>query len=180
MKDVKGELVELEASLEEDEAKLSVFVVQNSDHYRRAAQTLFSLRELRNRLEAHYDRLVAPSKQTIKAADELFKGPLNRLKALEDGLKSRLKLYRDFRSSQVAGLLDKGDVAGAQDIAPPDVPGLQIRNTKRLEIIDKHKVPKKFWVIDEKAVAAALKAGTAVPGARLVEDEILAVATKKT
>lgn len=73
-------------------------------------------------------------------------------------------------------------VAGMTKVACPHFEIALVNNPEKVEIFDERQVPAQFWrtpepvpVVDKTAIKAAAKAGEAVPGAKLVRTQRLAV-----
>lgn len=101
---------------------------------------------------------------------------------------ARLKGLKEMRQRAAAGLRDylKANMI-ATGILKIEAPLFKIRlqnNPPSVDVFEAATVPESFWVqpetppkvIDKKAIAAEIKAGREVPGARLVQGQRLVVA----
>jgi hypothetical protein len=102
---------------------------------------------------------------------------------------ARLQVLKERRQKIAAGLREyirrNMETAEIQRIECPLFALTLKKNPPAVEVLDEKEVPAQFWVtpqpkppeprIDKKSIAAAIKAGQAIPGARLVQNTRLEV-----
>ena len=54
-----------------------------------------------------------------------------------------------------------------------EAPKIPVRKVPKVLVTDLSKIPRNFFTLNEREVLDSLKAGTAVPGAELVYEEVL-------
>lgn len=125
--------------------------------------------------------ILDPIKESIKATNKLFK-------PLEDSIDTIIEEYtfelsRYANSKEIARMEAIAKAENDKRIknietmqARKEAAGHRLEGTMRvtkLVIETPGKVPLKYWVIDEKAVKAALQDGIVIPGAKLVEELVV-------
>ena len=146
------------------------------------------------------DKVKAEKEKITTPLNEALRVERARWKPIEDAvtnavatIKSKLVAYQrvaeEARVAKEANLMarvEKGtmrvDTAVAKMEALPDTNApvttasglIQYRTVQKLVIEDINKIPREFLVVDEVKVKAALKAGNVVPGAKMVEEKVIA------
>ena len=146
------------------------------------------------------DKVKAEKEKITTPLNEALRVERARWKPIEDAvtnavatIKSKLVAYQrvaeEARVAKEANLMARvekgtmrGDTAVAKMEALPDTNApvttasglIQYRTVQKLVIEDINKIPREFLVVDEVKVKAALKAGNVVPGAKMVEEKVIA------
>ena len=164
--------------------------------YQKGAEILSRLNKYLDDLIAEKEKVTKPLNAALKAERERFKpvevkletaidqvrGELGRWKMAED---ARIAEEQEKISNKIAEgkiSLEKGVKAMEKTEAVPEKMktesgAISFRTDKVLKIVDEAKIPRKFLVVDEKAVKTALLAGIDVPGA--VIEEVKTVINKR-
>ena len=113
--------------------------------------------------------LIDPLKAVIHTFDQALAGyaracELERLKAMEAERIAAEAAAKEAEVSEIPAATTTTPIGRVDMSAPVKTHKVQV-----VEYYDESAIPDEFWVIDEVALRAALKAGQVVPGARLVE-----------
>lgn len=138
-------------------------------------------------LKGNLDAIAAKEKEAIgDLAKELaalkkpFAGPKKFAKACIDKAKGRILEYKALLDGYQEALMQaaaEGDQEAAEELA--EVPefalpaGVSIRRDQAWRVADFERVPIKYLTIDEKAIAADLKAGQKIDGIEFYEKDIV-------
>ncbi len=115
--------------------------------------------------------LFSPIEEQIEAAENLIKGKMldySRLLAkIEAEKKPEIEEKVQNGEMNIETAVKKLDKLAEKKDAIPT------RKIKKLSITDREKIPDEYWIIDEVKLRADLLAGKEIPGAKMVEEEII-------
>lgn len=157
-------------------------VITDDESLEQASKFLSSLNKMLDAVQAEKFKITAPLNEALKVERARWKPFETVYEDLIADTRKKLSVYQTAKMKQaeadyvnIAKQVGKGklDVNTAQEkidlIVQPHkkVAKVSFREDKVLKIINIAKIPDEYWVIDEKAVKEALKAGKEVPGATL-------------
>jgi hypothetical protein len=131
--------------------------------------------------------ILDPLNTAVKAVRDLFRPAEQRLTAAIDEVRNALDSYSREVKAELAereAVLEEKVENGKlkestairkleRETAATQVYVIPVRKIKKVQIDDESKIPDAFWIIDHVALRAALIAGQKVPGAQLIEEEIV-------
>lgn len=162
-----------------------------------ATDVLSRLNKNLDAIEAEKDKVLGPLKEAAKAEkarwkplEDMFGGAVDRIRGLLSTYQTeQMRLKREEEAKVLARMGEGkghfkaetvirklGDIEGPEKKVEVENGGLTFRESKQLKITDEAKVPKEYWVIDEKKLLDALKEGKVVEGAEI---EIIQVPVNK-
>lgn len=117
-------------------------------------------------------------------------------RALREEEERKARIEKNRLEAEAKAKMEAGDFAGAKEnirqsmdvqedtarsleaLRPtPKMAGVAVRKTWRAKVVDPEKVPREYWVIDEKKIAAvvsATKGSLQIPGVEIYEDTVIA------
>jgi hypothetical protein len=172
--------------------------ITQPEHEKRAAEFRAQINIRAKACEATRVKLVKPLNDHVKMINAEVKQATNPLEEADLIVVRGLTMYRNSSQVQAAkdaaaqaardashavrmGDLEKMQVANderavAAAIAPRAVQTqsgkLTYRKVTRYEIENQELIPAAYWVIDEKKIAATVKAGISIPGVKMWEEEV--------
>lgn len=166
-------------------AKVEYKALKTQDEYDQVATKLLQIKEFKKRIEEVFKPMLTAAKATVKAIDGEYKKHLDPVAAIDEKLRmlaaawnmeqerkreaeqAKLDAKREAKIEKLAakneereakGLAPKDDFVPVVQAAAVEKAGLSFRTVYRFEIEDASKVPKKYWVIDETAIGAEVRA----------------------
>jgi hypothetical protein len=152
-----------------------ITVVKTPDAYRRATdchalakQVLKTVEDLREQTKAP----IIAQGRAIDAAAKLFTVPLDKIITTMNNLRDEYKRVLAAASAPIVrpdpvAIGEIPDLSQVKPLEVVEVPFTRTRTTQVVEVIDPLLIPREYLMIDMPKLTAALKAGTAVPGAHL-------------
>jgi len=162
---------------------VQLMVVDTVERYEAAADVLVDIKTIRKEIKTEKDAIVKPLRASLEATNELFDRIDSRYEQAEAELKRRLAQYADAAKAEEVRLLAEAATSETHDLAlvsyaAPVAPGVQTRTKKVVHIFNEGLVPDEYWVVDEKAVGKAARAGVIIPGVEVKEETIIAAGTR--
>ena len=166
--------------------------IQNIEQYEEAADILKEIKGRAKALEDTRKKITKPLLAAKKEVDILFKAPAESLKQAELGIKRGMVSYtkeaeakrkaleakaRKIAVSPEASISEVREalVEAATQAATPKVSGVVVKKVTKFKITDESQLPRHVLKPDQALIRADVKAGIAVPGVRVwQEDEISA------
>ena len=167
-------------------------VIKTPEQYEEAADILKEIKGRAKALEETRKRITKPLLTAKKEVDTLFKAPAESLKQAELGIKRGMVSYtkeaeakrkeleakaREMAAKEDASISEVREalVEASTQNSTPKVTGVVVKKVTKFEIIDESKLPRHVLKPDQALIRADVKAGIAVPGVRVwQEDEISA------
>lgn len=169
-------------------------VIKDMRGMKTATSILSQLNQYNDKVTEEREKLTRPLNESLKAARALFKPLETRLSDSIASIRSAMSLYqtesirkaRD-EEARIAARVAPGKGNLSMDTAMKKIDSIEkpvekvntedgtvkFRTVQRLKIIDASRIPRQYLVVDEKAVLEALKAGTKVDGAEVVEEQVV-------
>jgi len=132
---------------------------------------------------AHREAATKDLTKELERRRLMYRPLLQGIARLRGDLQRLLEGYLTERRQAQAALLAAAAEAPAheyndamlvvRDAAPPKLEGITTKTVVDMEVVDEALVPDRFWLLDHRAVLAAVQAGEAVPGVRRIEREIV-------
>lgn len=171
-------------------ATAQALVIKDAQGMSGAVELLSQVNKNLDRVSAEEDKVVKPMKEALKAEQGRWKPVKTMLEAARDALRSTMSKYQTEQNrikaeaeTKLAARVDKGTMkleTAVPKVAEIDTPAqsvetdagmVKFRTVQKLVITSVVDLPRQYLVPDEAAIKTALKAGIAVPGARLVEEQ---------
>ena len=167
-------------------------VIKTPEQYEEAADILKEIKGRAKTLEETRKKITKPLLTAKKEVDTLFKAPAESLKQAELSIKRGMVTYTKEAEAKRKELEAKArEIAVSPDASisevrealveastqnnTPKVTGVVVKKVTKFEIIDESKLPRHVLKPDQALIRADVKAGIAVPGVRVwQEDEISA------
>ena len=153
--------------------------VHNDTEYNQAFELLKKIKKAMKILETDRKERTRSLLDEKKAIDAEYKPGMARAKELEADLKRILQEYKRDKEAKrkelSEGPITREKMNALAETHTPEPEGMSIRKVQVLEIFDDALLPAEYLLPNEPAIKAALKEGKTIPGARLVEKEIMAV-----
>ena len=192
------EAVKREAALAIQET--DVIAVTNTEEEKRAALVIARAKDMLKKVEAKRKDFVQPLNDHVKKINADFKTITEPIEAAISKLSSAILAYRqtaewkeaqEYREAvraEAKDAVERGDVAALQSLsdantaieaaAPKTVKteagSVGTRKVWKYEIEDPTRVPTEFWIIDEKRIGAAVRAGVRkINGVKIWEEETI-------
>lgn len=152
--------------------------------------------EILSRLNKVHDELIEDRERITKPLNEALKEVRAKYKPVEEQLVSAISVIREKMSAyqtaliqeakkkeeELAKQLSSGEVSldnAVMALSQSPVDSVEsasgrvkFRTDYRLKILDPHKIPRTYLIIDEKFLLNCLKAGDTIPGAALEEVQV--------
>jgi len=151
-----------------------------------ATELLSTVNKKLDMVEAEEDRVLLPLKEAMKAEQSRWKPIKTMLKEAIDTLRSNMSTYQTAElkrereeKEKIAARVAKGTLkmeTGVRKLDEVEAPASTINTTvgtagfrtiQKLVIVDEQAIPRKYLMVDEVKLKAALKGGVTVPGAVL-------------
>lgn len=157
--------------------------IEDEADYKLVCSGLLELAARKKRVLEERSEAMREVQKIKERIDGLYQERLDRGARVEDFFRTAIEGYNLALAAKATGLrraaahLPERDAEKAHEmlmeasaLAPPKIAGIAIVASSELEIIDEAKIPEQFFkrIVDKKLVQAALEAGGAVPGCRLV------------
>jgi hypothetical protein len=166
-------------------------VIKDAQGMSNAVELLSQVNKNLDRVGAEEDKVVKPLKEALKAEQARWKPIKTALEAARDALRSTMSKWQTEQNrikaeaeAKLAARVEKGTMkleTAVRKVAEIDTPAqsvatdagmVKFRTVAELLIDNADLIPRKYLVVDEAAVKAALKAGIKVPGAVLVDEQV--------
>jgi hypothetical protein len=119
----------------------------------------------------------APSLEACRRIDDAFMPAIKILKKIEllakDVIQKHSARARAERDAALAAAQSEGDVSTALAISD-DLEGFSVRRRARVRVVDRDKVPKEYWILNEALAKEDIQAGMEIPGLELYYEESVA------
>lgn len=165
--------------------------ITNAEEMESACELLSSAKAQMKMIVEHENKVLDPLKEALKAKKAEW-GPMK--KVLKAGIETlggvvgayqtaeikRVKIEEDRIAARMAkGTLKTSTaVRKLSEVEKPEAKvvteagSLSFRTDKKLRVVDPTLIPREYLIIDEKKLLDALKTGTLVPGAEVVEVQV--------
>ncbi len=170
-------------------------VINNAEQYEEAADILKEIKGRQKQLESRRKWFTEPLLEMKRRTDVLFKTPIHSLKAAEDSIKramldftKRAEEERKRLEAQAQRLAadENASVSEVREVLvqavtqteTPKVAGVVTKTVTKFEIEDAGKLPREYLKPDDKEIRKAVKAGKAIPGIRVWEEQQLSAGSK--
>jgi len=170
-------------------------VIQNKSQYEEAADILMEIKTRAKAVETTRTNITKPLLAAKREIDKLFKAPAQHFKKAETGIKRGMLTYaREMEEKarrleeEARALAEKKDatitevrdalVQATTETKTPKVSGIVTRKVMRFEIEDANQLPREFLKPDEAKIKAAVKAGIAISGVRVWQEEEISARSK--
>lgn len=168
-------------------------VVDSGEKMKVATETLSKLNKFVDKVTEEKEKVTKPLNQALKAERARWK-PIEDM--FKDGIESLRTKIGDYQTEQVqikkeeeakisarvgegkgklkfeTAVRKMGEIDTPETRINTDEGMIKFRTIAELEIIDTTMIPDQYWIIDEKKIVEALKAGINVEGAILIEKQI--------
>lgn len=157
----------------------------------RATELLSQVNQALDQVTDEEDKVVKPLKEALKAEQGRWKPIKSTLEAARDAIRSAMSKYqtsvtlaRKQEEERLAARVEKGTMkleTAARKMTEAPVPvqavetasgSIRFRTVQKLVIVKPADIPREYLIPDEVAIKAALKAGKAVPGCQLVDEQV--------
>lgn len=158
----------------------SVRIVTDQD-YQEVAAVARRIQGVLAELEEARTHITKPMNEALRNTNALFKSVREQYEMTERILKDKLAAHlieAQAAESDALKNTENHDALGLVAMAAPVAQGVSLRTYFDYEIVNIEMVPDTFWVIDEKALRAYIKATkgrVAIPGVNIVEKKDVAV-----
>lgn len=174
----------LSAESQEILDRLSPLEITNKDDYTFAADLARDVKTQLALIEAERKRIAGPQYEAWKATNNLFSRVREKYEVAEKILKQKMGSFLAAEKARETALLQEvanGDVTALALAAEaaPTAQGVSERKVITFRVVDESQVPDNFWMLNEKAIGAAVRAGVVVPGIETVVETTVAVAARK-
>ena len=179
-------------------ALAKALVVDSDADYINGANILLKAKELQKTIDAEKEPIIKPAKEIIKSINAKYKpaedvleqiDTIVRKKVLDHNNAMEAKAQEELEklNNQIQGgkIKDQAKIDNKLDVIHSQVPAktvhtgtgsIQIRQVKKLVIVNRDLIPDEYWVVDEvKLREAVLKLEQVVPGADWKFENTLAV-----
>lgn len=175
---------------QKDDARRAVEMVRSwsihtSEDYEKASSFLREIKGKQKEFKSEKDALVKPLRDVINNITDLFAAPLGMLLEAEMHLKDELKRYQDETAKMHEKMLTDAqtpqEVAAAVDVLVDKQEGITERVMWSYEVVDIEKVPKEYFILDEKRISREVrqhKDELSIPGIKAVRDTTIVVRSK--
>lgn len=169
-------------------AQAQAIVITSATQMVEATELLSVVNKKLDMVEAEEDRVLLPLKEAMKAEQSRWKPIKTMLKEAIDTLRGNMSVYQTAElkrereeKERIAARVAKGTLkmeTGVRKLDEVETPVSTIntmvgtagfRTIQKLVIVDEQAIPRKYLMVDEVKLKAALKGGTVVPGAVLEE-----------
>lgn len=166
-------VVESKTAVAHSKNLLSGLTVADDADYQHVCELLFDVAAKKKLAAERKDEVVGPAKQIISAVNGWFKPLESALADLESSAKALVREYNVVKESERIRLLKEATKLGRKDpvqaralqanaeaVLPPKVKGIAFVGKLDVEVVDRDKLPKKFFklVVDEEAIQSAVDA----------------------
>lgn len=128
-----------------------------------AADRIQKIKQIGERITERKEEITKPMNEALKSARALFKPVETMIEQAESELKAQVLSWH--QSEWLRGENTPNTIEGSSG-------KVTVTGRKAVNIVDKKKLPKEYWILtpNVEMIEAALKAGTEVKGAELVEN----------
>lgn len=185
------QLTTIERTIHPVVAEATALTISTPGDLIRATDLLSRVNKSLDQVTAEEDKVLKPLKEAVKAEQSRWKPIKTMLEEARDAVRKTMSVYQTAETkrkaeaeARLAARVEKGTMKietaarKAAELATPvtavatDAGLVKFRTVQKLVITDEAAIPRAYLVPDEAAIKTALKAGTAVPGASLVEEQV--------
>ena len=176
-------------------AQCEQVVIQNEAQYTEAADILMEIKTRAKAVEVTRTNITKPLLAAKREIDKLFKAPAQHFKKAETGIKMGMLTYKREMEEKARRLEEEARALAQKENATvtevrealiqatteteaPKVSGIVTRKVMRFQIEDESKLPREFLKPDEAKIKAAVKAGIAVSGVHVWQEEEISARSK--
>lgn len=177
-------LAQLSAEAQEVLERLQPLQVTNKEEYAFAAEVARDVKTQLSLIETERKRITGPQYEAWKAANDLFSRVREKYEIAERVLKERMSHFLAAEKAREMALLAEaahGDVTALALAAEaaPTAKGVSERQQVTFEVVDPSLVPDAYWILNDKAIRAAVKAGVQIPGVRVMVETTVAISARR-
>jgi hypothetical protein len=178
------DLERLSTEAQEVIARLNAAEVVDRPTFEFASECLRDVVTTRAGIEEERKRIAGPQYQAWKATNDLFSRVDEKYALAESILRGKIAAFIDTERERENALL-RQFAAGNTDAlallsdAAPVAAGVAERKGVDFEVVDPNAVPDDYWILDEKKIRKAVKAGVQIPGVQTRAKTTLAVSARK-
>lgn len=177
-------LTQLSAEAQEVLERLRPLEITSKEDYAYAAEIARDVKTQLAQIETERKRIAGPQYEAWKATNDLFSRVREKYVVAEKVLKDKMALFLAAEKAREMALLAeaaKGDVTALALAAEaaPTAQGVSERKRVTFEVVDPAAVPDEYWMLNDKAIRAAVQAGAQIPGVRVSVETTVAVSARK-
>lgn len=186
----------IEADIASITNHVSTLKIETKDQYKAGAELLAKLKTRKDRVKALEKELLGEIVESVKKAKNKFKMLAQPYVDAEATVRSLLNDYirkeQQEAERQAAELRKKQEEARKENpeakqemlaVPEPDMKvqteagGISTRTIKKWKVVAKGKIPRKYFILDEKAINAMMRTGEVIEGIEYYEEKVVAVRT---
>jgi hypothetical protein len=163
---------------------LRALPVTTREQYAFAAEVVRDVATTLAEVEAERVKITKPQYEAWRATNDLFSRVRKRYEEGDAILREKMETYLAEEKARERLLLQEVASGNVEALAvmgeaSPTVDGISERKKVSFEVVDEALVPDEYWVLDEKAIRAAVKSGVKIPGVKTINGTSLAVSKRK-
>lgn len=177
-------LAQLSVEAQEVLERLQPLQITNPTEYAFAAEVARDVKTQLAQIETERKRITGPQYEAWKATNDLFSRVREKYEIAERILKERMGHFLAAEKARETALLAEaanGDVTALALAAEaaPSAKGVSERVQVTFEVFDPSLVPDAYWVLNDKAIRAAVKSGVQIPGVRVTVGTTVAISARR-
>jgi len=168
--------------------------IESEKDLSKVADTIKNIKVLGKFVKAEKEKFTKPAQEIINNARAKFLPFKKACNEAEASLKSKVNIYmtevervRQEKEDKIAKRAEKGTIKEETAVKKLDDLGdtkktvdtgtsqVQQKKIKKVEIVDREKIPHEYWVVDEVKVRKVALAGVEIPGVVVKEETTIAV-----
>ena len=168
--------------------KANTLAITNKEEMTEATEVLSQMNKGLDKIKTEKEKVLKPLREAASAEKARWKPLEDTFGAAVERIRNLMSVYQTEAAKKEAedkakiaarvgtgkgkikaetAVKKMGELETAEDKIEADSGGISFRDKKQLKITDEKKIPKKYWIVDEKALFADLKDGKEVPGAEI-------------
>lgn len=177
-------LAKLSDEADEVLERLQTVPVSTRDEYAFAAELVRDVATTLAEIESERVKITKPQYDAWRATNDLFARVRKRYEEADAILRTKMEAYLAAEAAREVALLQEvaaGNVTALAALgdAAPVADGVSTRTRLGWEVVDEAIIPDEYWVLDKKAIGAAVKAGKKIPGVKTTKSPAIAVEKRK-
>lgn len=164
-------------------SKAQEIAVTDAHTFEQAANMLSELKSIQKKIEAEEDRVTDPLRQALEAERSRWRPMKLSIKTAIDALKGSVTAYNanilaEQRLAQEK--LSSGEIDLSQALSTATVPvtnSIRMTKRKQFRVTNLAKVPRKYLILDEKAVREAMRQDKKIAGIEYFIEETPTIAS---
>lgn len=177
-------LAKLSDEADETLERLQALAVSTREQYAFAAEVVRDVATTLAEIEAERTKITKPQYDAWRATNDLFARVRKRYEEADGILRTKMEAFlsaENARENAVLAEVAAGNVTALAALgeAAPVVDGISTRSRTTYEVVDEAIIPDEYWVLDTKAIGAAVKAGKKIPGVKTIKSAAIAVEKRK-